>query len=281
MLPDSFYLTARATREDIRMGMELGANDYITKPFNPSELLSSIECQLRKVTGPGLSEIKEVKPQNQETGRPGNVGHPSMQALVADRKLRAVKNRRAIYQEGNYPSLLYYILKGKVKTYIIDKDGKELITEIYGEGEFFGYTPLLHQKRYIDTAAAIGDVELSVIPYSDFERKLFEDNNFRKQIIRLLARDIKGREKQLLKSAYDSLRKKTAEALLVVYNKYNQSAQGNTGIRFTRSNLAALAGVAKESLARILAEFRDEHLIDVRNGTIFILDMDKITRMCS
>ena len=42
------FLTAKAERAEIRKGMELGADDYITKPFNGTELLSAIETRLRK-----------------------------------------------------------------------------------------------------------------------------------------------------------------------------------------------------------------------------------------
>src|SRR5579885_2769730 len=37
------FLSAKAERNDIRHGMQLGADDYITKPFEGSELLSAIE----------------------------------------------------------------------------------------------------------------------------------------------------------------------------------------------------------------------------------------------
>jgi DNA-binding response OmpR family regulator len=43
------FLTAKAERSDFRKGMEMGADDYITKPFTDIELLNSIERRLRKV----------------------------------------------------------------------------------------------------------------------------------------------------------------------------------------------------------------------------------------
>lgn len=42
------FLTAMAERSDLRLGMELGADDYITKPFTLEELLQSVKTQLRK-----------------------------------------------------------------------------------------------------------------------------------------------------------------------------------------------------------------------------------------
>jgi two-component system, sensor histidine kinase and response regulator len=41
-------LTAKVDKSDIRMGMELGADDYITKPFSSKELVKSIETRLKR-----------------------------------------------------------------------------------------------------------------------------------------------------------------------------------------------------------------------------------------
>src|ERR671912_1560226 len=42
------FLTAKTERSDFRKGMEMGADDYITKPFDDIELLNAIEVRLRK-----------------------------------------------------------------------------------------------------------------------------------------------------------------------------------------------------------------------------------------
>lgn len=43
------FLTARAERDEFRKGMEMGADDYVTKPFNTTELLHAIKTRLRKL----------------------------------------------------------------------------------------------------------------------------------------------------------------------------------------------------------------------------------------
>jgi DNA-binding response OmpR family regulator len=42
------FMSARAERAEMRRGMELGADDYITKPFEKTELLQAIECRLKR-----------------------------------------------------------------------------------------------------------------------------------------------------------------------------------------------------------------------------------------
>ena len=42
------FVTSRTTRDDIRKGMELGADDYLTKPFTREELLGAVTTRLAK-----------------------------------------------------------------------------------------------------------------------------------------------------------------------------------------------------------------------------------------
>lgn len=42
------FLTAKTERSDIRKGMELGADDYITKPFTGTELLNAVDSRIKK-----------------------------------------------------------------------------------------------------------------------------------------------------------------------------------------------------------------------------------------
>ena len=42
------FLSAKAERSDVRRGMELGADDYLTKPFEESELLNAVEGRLKR-----------------------------------------------------------------------------------------------------------------------------------------------------------------------------------------------------------------------------------------
>ena len=59
------FLTARTAKSDLRKGMDLGADDYLTKPFTRSELLSAIMTRLEKKT----TELKYISKANTNTAR--------------------------------------------------------------------------------------------------------------------------------------------------------------------------------------------------------------------
>lgn len=265
------FLTARAERTDMRKGMEMGADDYITKPFEETELLSAIESRFKKADLikqelshdlNGFSELLRI-----------STGKEMLQTLTSDRNINKYKKKHIIYSEGNRPSRLYYIQKGKVKTYKTNEDGKELVVGLYNEGDFLGYIALLEETSYKEMAEALEETELAVIPKEDFEELMNASRDVARKFITLLAKNVTEMEEQLLKMAYNSLRKKVADTLIVLHKKYKAA------IDISRENLATIAGTATESIIRTLSDLKSEKLIDIKDGAIIILDEKKLEHM--
>ena len=268
------FLTAKTERTDFRKGMEMGADDYITKPFSGTELLHAIEGRLKK------AQLKKQEfasnPEGLSKLMQAATGKGSLQLLSEGRNTDKFKKKQVIYMEGNHPASLFYVQKGKVKTFKRNEDGKELVVELYNEGDFLGYIALLEGTVYKETAEAMEECEIAVIPREDFEELLHNNHEVAVQFIRLLARNITGKEQQLLGLAYNSLRKKVAEALMHLHKKYSGHKEGLFAIDISRDNLAAIAGTATESLIRTLGDFREEKLIDIKDGAIIILNEKKL-----
>lgn len=268
------FLTAKTERNDLRRGMELGADDYITKPFSATELLNAVESRMEKITrlkkdlAPGLNGLEQLSAYSS--------GKDPLLSLSQNRNINKYRKKQIIYMEGNRPNRLYYIIKGKVKVYKTNEEGKELVTDLYSQGDFLGHIALLEEAPYKDTAEALEESELAIIPREDFEELVNHNREIAHQFIKLLAKNISQKETLLLGLAYNSLRKKVAEALVTLQKKY-QAAEGTQfAIEISRENLATIAGTATESLIRTLSEFRHENLIDIKDGTIIILNQKKL-----
>jgi CRP-like cAMP-binding protein len=261
----------------MRKVMYAGADDYITKPFDATDLLNAIECRLKKSAM--LKKEVSAGMDGMEVLLSATSGKEALHSLKEERNVNYYKKKQSIYTEGNHPSCLYFIVKGKVKTYRRNEDGKELITAIYKEGDFIGYVPLLENGVYKENADAIEDTELAIIPRKDFEELTHNNVQVLHKFVQLLASNIVEKEVQLLNIAYSSLRKKVADALMFITRKYNQANSEKFSIDISRDNLAAIAGVAKESLIRTLGDFRDEKLIVIKDGEIYITDCKRMAGM--
>src|SRR5699024_9693877 len=130
------FLTAKTDRVDFRKGMNMGADDYITKPFNDTELLNAIESHLEKVE----RKQEETKRENSFYSVNEN---SALQTLVKDRESNHYGKRQLVFMEDNRPHFLFYIKKGKLKAFKVSDDGKELIVGLYRDRDFLGYTAIL------------------------------------------------------------------------------------------------------------------------------------------
>ena len=271
------FLTAKAEATDFRKGMQLGADDYISKPFDPTDLLNAIERRLKKADllkqdlGAGIEGVNQLLSITSTSS--------TLKSFVEGRKLDKYKKKQVIFSEGNHPNCLYYIEKGKVKVYKTNDNGKELTVSLYSSGDFFGYTSLLQGNTYQKSAEAIADSEIAAIPKSEFEELINSNPEIAKKFINLLAKNVSEKEQQLLNIAYNSLRKKVADALVSVQHKFKKNDDEQFVLNMSRENLSTIAGTATESLIRTLSEFKSEKIIDIKGGNIIILDSDKLQKM--
>lgn len=272
------FLTAKTERSDFRKGMELGADDYITKPFTDIELLTAIESRLKKADL--LNKRYESSPSGmQELMNDFGGDVNALKNLTEDRNVNHYRKKQVIYSEGNHPSRLFYVQKGKVKTFKTNADGKELTVGLYNEGDFIGYTALLENSVYKDSAEAIEDTDIAIIPREEFDALINSNKEVTKKFIQLLAKNVSEKEDQLLGLAYNSLRKRVADALITLNNKYKTDNQERFSIHISREDLANIAGTATESLIRTLSDFKSEKLIEIKEGNIIILDERKLNMM--
>ena len=267
------FLTAKADKEDFRRGMNLGADDYVTKPFYKDELLQVIETRLKK------TELLHRDFDKEESSLTAFINearaYEELKKLSADRKIRTYKPKESLFSEEDYPRYLYFIVSGQIKLYKTNSFGKELILKLLGPGDFFGYTPLIEQINYPYSASATEETAVSLVPREDFSKLLFANRDVSARFIQLLAKNIREKEKQLLELAYNSVRKRVANALLEI-----QKQQESAEIHLLREDLARIVGTAKESVIRMLAEFKDDGYITIRDGgVIHIEDAEKLENM--
>ncbi len=271
------FLTAKAERSDFRKGMEMGADDYLTKPFDDVELLNAIESRLKKNEILKKEFTKNVEGINEFINEANGV--ESLKELSKEREVRIYKKKDDIYKEGNYPKGIYFVSKGKVKIYQTNELGKEFITELHKEGDFFGYLSLLKDEKYSSTASTLEDSEIYMIPKEDFFSLIYKNAEVSKKFIEILSNNLLENEKQLVKLAYNSVRKRVAEALIKLSDKYKRDEDQKFSMNVSREDLANIVGTATETVIRTLSDFKEDKFIEISGGTITIINYDKLVKL--
>jgi len=267
------FLTAKAERIDLRKGMEMGADDYLTKPFDDIELLNAIETRLKKKELQESFYSNPLERLNNLLSK--NNGLAELKRIVTERKSRQFKKNQVVYYDGDKGNGLYIILSGRIKTMKLAEDGRELMTGIYTTDDYLGVNAMLANEPYADTATALEDSQLCLIPKEQLDELINQYPDVAREFISILANDVRDKEEQLLHLAYNSVRKRMAESLLRL-NKQNGTPDG---FKISREDLAAMTGMATETVSRTLTDFKDEGLIEKKGSLITLLDEKRIAKM--
>ncbi len=270
------FLTAKAERSDLRKGMDLGADDYLTKPFDDTELLNAVKSRLEKrdlikkdiesylSLDSLLSEARSSK---------------LLEELSERSRTRKFKKKQNVYTEGDSPSNVYLIKSGSVRTFMIYEDGRQITTGIFKSGDFFGYDTVLLDEPFSDSAETFEPSDIFVISKEDFNTLIYKDRGISKRFIGLLSGNVKLKQDQLIKLAYNSVRKRVADALVNLAEKFGDPLSDFVTIISSRDNMAAMVGTSNETISRTLSDFKDELLITKDGSSINILSIEKLRKV--
>ena len=268
------FLTAKAERIDFRKGMEMGADDYLTKPFDDIELLNAIESRLEKKRR--QEEYYSKSLQSLEKLSAGNgQGAAELKNIIAGRKIRQIKKKQVLYYEGDHPQGLYLIIEGAIRTFKLAEDGRELMMGLHKPDDYIGVNALLLDDAFTETAEAVDDSAVCLLPKDAIINLVNRYPDISMQFIKMLANNIKEKEDQLLELAYNSVRKRLAQVLVRLSKQLPDPSQ----FKISRDELASMAGMATETVSRTLSDFKDEKLIEKKGSHIQILDLNRLAKM--
>lgn len=268
------FITAKSERLDLRKGMEMGADDYLTKPFGRLELLNAIESRLKKKELQQGFYSKSLDSLGKMVSK--NEGMDELKRIIEERKSRLFKKNQVVHYEGDHASGIYLVLSGKIKTVKLAEDGRELMTGIYRAEDFLGINIILSDTPYYDTATALEDSSLCFFPKAQFDELLGLYPDVAGKFLKILSDEVREKDGRLIQLAYQSVRKKIAESILRLYRKQDALYKS---ITISRDDLAALSGTASETVSRTLTEFKNEGLIEKKGSALKILDHDKMSKM--
>lgn len=273
------FLTAKSEKSDFRKGMNLGADDYLTKPFKENELLDAIVARLRKNDFLKKEFSKDISGVNEFLK--GAAGFLDLESISREYRPKEYDSKDFVFMEGDGAQTLYFIERGSVKTYKSTEAGKEFVTGIHKEGDFMGQLSLLNPEgTYLESAAVLTDAVIYAIPKSDFTDFLYGNLEVSHKFIELISNNLIEVQEQMVDIAYATVRQRVAKTLLNLYDKGVIKDNAVDGIDIPREDFAGMIGTATETAIRTLSDFRDEGLITMGHARrVVLLDKDGLKQV--
>lgn len=260
------FLTAKADITDIRAGMKLGADDYITKPYNEIDLLETIDRKLAR-----FKAIKNKSVDNRTKLIPyinEDKGFEKFIKKIYDYDRITYNKNDLIHQEGKETRVVYFVNKGFLKNVMSSDFNKELIVDFYSSGDIIALSNMLAQNKHYSRLVALENgTEIIEIDQKDFLSIIHDDIDINAYILKKMAINTYNKNHLLVSFAYESVRKRLADALVYLIEKREKNT-----IDVSRDELAQFIGTTKESVIRNLSDFKQEAFVKSSGNTIEIIN---------
>ncbi|NND05398.1 MAG: response regulator [Saprospiraceae bacterium] len=270
------FLTAKSKKSDVRKGMNLGADDYLTKPFTEDELLNAVESRLRKSS----FLLSQFSPDISGVNKFFKSASQFLKVKYIEQIYHADPYKKGdfVFMEGDAAHRLFYIEAGTVKTYKSTRTGKELVTGIYRSGDFLGQSSVFSNKSlYAESTFVIENALIYRIPKTDFIHVINQHPEVMRRFLSLISNDLLQTKEDLVVMAYSSVRERAAKALLKLEDSTVIDEGTKPGIRINREDFASMIGTATETAIRTLSDFRQEGLITTDQARrIRVLDRKRL-----
>jgi CRP/FNR family cyclic AMP-dependent transcriptional regulator len=200
---------------------------------------------------------------------------------LSDRELDVV---RAVSVEKSYPrsavvltegemgDSLYMIQTGKVKVFIGDEDGREIILKILGAGDFFGEMSMIDKQPRSASVTTLEASTFHILSHAAFEKCTEQAPRIANMVMRVLATRVREADRKIGTLALMDVYGRVASTLLelAVYN----NGKLMVGEKLSQQDLANMVGASREMVNRILKDLSDRGFIMVESKSITIINRE-------
>ncbi|HEC29493.1 MAG TPA: Crp/Fnr family transcriptional regulator [Gammaproteobacteria bacterium] len=173
-----------------------------------------------------------------------------------------------IINEGDDTNSMYVILSGKIKVFLSNEDGKEVILTMMGPGEYFGELAILDQAPRSASIMTMEPCKFSIISKNDFDKSLVDHPEIARTVITELTRMVRRLTDNIRNLALMDVYGRVAKTLL-------DMAEDEDGVKvinqkLTHQDIARMIGSSREMVSRIMKDLQKGGYITPGNKCIVI-----------
>jgi CRP/FNR family cyclic AMP-dependent transcriptional regulator len=200
---------------------------------------------------------------------------------LSDRELdvvRAVATEKSypknavVLTEGEMGDSLFMIQTGKVKVFIGDEDGREIILKILGPGDFFGEMSMIDKQPRSASVTTIEPAMFLVLSHAAFERCVEQAPRIANMVMRVLAQRVREADRKIGTLALMDVYGRVASTLLELSVYSNGKLM--VGEKLSQQDLANMVGASREMVNRILKDLSERGFISIESKSITIINRE-------
>jgi CRP/FNR family cyclic AMP-dependent transcriptional regulator len=185
---------------------------------------------------------------------------------------RRYSRREVIFRTGDPGTSLYIVETGRVKLFLQSPEGRELIIDLIGAGDYFGALAVLDGQPHEADAVAIEPSQMLVLEREAFLALLDECPRLAMGLLGVLSRQLRRDTRLLRETSFLDVPARVAWALLRLAGSDGRAGPEGTVITLalTQTDLAGIVGTTRETLNKWLRTYERQGLIRTDKGHIVV-----------
>ena len=202
-----------------------------------------------------------------------------MNLLFWEEECELLKRGSVIYAEGDSARGCYFVYSGVLKVFKTGLEGKEQIIRFGKSGDIIGFRSVLSQEPACTSSKVIEDALVCFIPSHTLTKLIQENPEFSMELIKMTCKELGQANSYITDIAQKSVRERLAEVLMQLMETFGLAPDNTLQISLTREELANMVGTATESVIRLLSEFKNDELIEIKGRKIKIVNVRELKRV--
>lgn len=189
-----------------------------------------------------------------------------------------------LFRQGEEMAHFYFVVRGNVKVYRVDREGREQIVNFFGPGEMFPHHATFRTDPYPANASTTMESEVISIAKNDFEALLRSRPDISIKMFKYLGNlivDLQNRLQEKILKPTDVQLLSLLMRLSRSHGEYTDDSHIEISMRLTKQEMASMIGLTRETVSRNLSAFKKLELISENKEGRITIDIGRIDKYLS